>query len=311
MKHEIVPSVFGYIDSIRINTPKRTKTEIIERAGVLDAREKASDWAWALTGGAYLLTVWCEDIRVHPENKRWYQIESFKHTKGNGEPLGRLQEPRAAFRIECLRDMYANKKEALAVLQVNATSAEQWSAGADSEVDFRVKDEAKWHVAICDEARDLLVLVRGDPGWVPSEIDIADDAPPAAESVPSEPTFAFPDQEHRDLVEASAVETVTAEYRRRGLRVEDVGHQNLGYDLKVFDGERESYHVEVKGTASSREGFFLTRNERKCSAQLPTWRLAIVTNALSDQNLQIYTAAGMEETFHFDALLWRCDPDSE
>jgi hypothetical protein len=311
MKHEIVPSVFAYVDGIRTNTPKRTKTEIIERAGVLDAKDKASDWAWALTGGAYLLTVWCEGIRVHPENGRWYYVESFTHSKGNGEPLGRLQAPRAAFRVECLRDMYANKKEALAVLQVNATSAQQWSAGADSEVDFRVKDEAKWHVAICDVVRGLLVLVRGNPGWAPGESDIADNAQPASESAPSEPTLVFPDQEHRDLVEAAAVETVTAEYRRRGLRVEDVGHQNLGYDLKVFNGERESYHVEVKGTASPREGFFLTRNERRCSSKLPTWRLAIVTNALSDPYLQIYTAAQMEEAFDFDALVWRCDPSPE
>lgn len=182
MKHEILLSVFAYVDGIRTNTPKRTKTEIIERAGVLDARDKASDWAWALTEGAYLLTVWCEGIRVHPESGRWFYVESFTHSKGNGEPLGKLQAPRATFRVECLRDMYANKKESLAVLQVNATSEEQWRAGADSEVDFRVKDEARWHVAVCDEARDLLVLVRGDPGWVPSECDIAADAPSAAES---------------------------------------------------------------------------------------------------------------------------------
>lgn len=152
--------------------------------------------------------------------------------------------------------------------------------------------------------------MRGEPGWVPSEGDIAD-RQAVPEGAPSEPTLVFPDQEHRDLVEAAAVEAVTAEYCRRGLRVEDVGHQNLGYDLKVFNGERESYHVEVKGTASSREGFFLTRNERRCSEKLPTWYLAIVTNALSDPYLQIYTAAQMEDAFDFDALVWRCDPSPE
>lgn len=308
MRHEIIPAVFAHVDGIRSLKPKRTKTEIIELAGVRDAREKAADWAWALAGDGYLLTIWCEGIRIHPETGRWYYVDSFSQRRRNGQARGPLQGPRADFRVECLRELNERKAQFTPVLQVNAVRAELLDQGEDSEVDFRVRDDAPWHVASANEGRDRLILVRGKPGWMPSEEDI-EGRNPADGEAKVEPKLAFPDQAHRDLVESIAIEVATAEYKKRGLVVNNVDRENRGYDLEVNTKEgRPAYHVEVKGTASSKEGFFLTRNERRRSAELPTWRLAIVTSALTTKDLEIYRAEEMEERFGFAPLVWRCDP---
>lgn len=313
MRNEIDPTVFAYVDDIRSRTPSRSKTEVLKLAGVRDAEDKRSEWAWELAGGGYLLSIWCEGVRVHAGTGSWYYVDTLdtEHRR-SGAPLGPLQAPRARFRIDCLKRLHSAKMDFLAVLQVNRISEAQLELGADSEVDFRVKDGERWHVAICDDEKNLLVLVRGKAGWIPSSEDL--DAASSQKDRPAlggEPKLVFPDQAHRDLVEAAAMEHATKEYTRRGLRVEDVSSQNRGYDLEVFDqGGRAVYHVEVKGTSLPVEGFYLTRNERKCSASLNTWRLVVVTSALTEPDLQVYTAKEMEERFAFEPLVWRCDPAS-
>jgi hypothetical protein len=110
-------------------------------------------------------------------------------------------------------------------------------------------------------------------------------------------------------VEKAAIEKVTEWFEGQRFKVRDVSPDNLGYDLVVSDATgRAVRHVEVKGTSSVTEGFFLTRNERKCSVALATWRLAVVTSALDDPDLKIYSAEDMEDTFRFEPLAWRCDP---
>ena len=102
---------------------------------------------------------------------------------------------------------------------------------------------------------------------------------------------------------------MTAHFEGMGLRVHDVSDQNLGYDIEVTDAHGVSMHkVEVKGTSAQTPGFFLTRNERACSVRESTWRLAVVTDALGSAKHQTYTPKDMEESFEFDALVWRCDP---
>jgi hypothetical protein len=94
-----------------------------------------------------------------------------------------------------------------------------------------------------------------------------------------------------------------------GLRVHDASDLNLGYDLEVTDAHGVSVHkVEVKGTSAQTPGSFLTRNERACSMREPTWRLAVVTDALGLAKSRVYTPKDMEELFEFDALVWRLRP---
>lgn len=104
------------------------------------------------------------------------------------------------------------------------------------------------------------------------------------------------------------MEHMRAFYEAQELVVDDVSDDNLGYDLLVKDAASAPVHrVEVKGTSLLAEGFFISRNERRCAVREPTWRLAVVTNALTAPAESIYSASEMEALFSFDPLVWRCD----
>lgn len=114
----------------------------------------------------------------------------------------------------------------------------------------------------------------------------------------------FPDQEMKKKIEISAVHFVTSYYENLGFRISDRQKDNCGYDLLV-EKSKETLKIEVKGTSLSEQHFFLSRNERSKSAD-PLWRLAIVINALSNPELEIFNTAQMEYRFYFDALMWEC-----
>jgi hypothetical protein len=333
MQNEVNPRVLEVVERIRTSTPRRGITEVIERIGVRDARDKRSDYAWALTGGGFLLTVWSEFTYVHEANKRWFCVESLdtKRTRlGSGE-RGPLQQARAEFRVSCLRTMFTTKQDCSAVLQINRLSITQLEKNANAEVSVRVKDDERWHVAAWDEARNRAILVRGPRGWAPTTVEVDEyltrlpmdstfntqmhrgapaneaPAPPVSPPAPPEPRLAFADQAHRDEVEAAAVAHMTSVYRQQGLVVRDVSKENLGYDLRVDDAEGATVHLtEVKGTSMLAEGFFISRNERRCAGREPTWCLAVVTNALTAPSERTYSAAQMEDLFSFEPLVWRC-----
>lgn len=101
---------------------------------------------------------------------------------------------------------------------------------------------------------------------------------------------------------------MTTFYEVQGLVVHDVSDKNLGYDLRVEDAESIPRHlVEVKGTSLPTEGFFISRNERRCAVREPAWCLAVVTSALTAPAERIYSASELEELFSFEPLAWRCD----
>ena len=120
--------------------------------------------------------------------------------------------------------------------------------------------------------------------------------------------FKFPDQDHRDLVEAKSMEIMMDLFVKEGLNPQDVSNLNLGYDIDVLaDNGLSVYHVEVKGTASDAPGFFLTRNEWSSAETDPLWELAVVTNALTECQVDRYTHKEVERYFGFEPLVWRCD----
>lgn len=114
----------------------------------------------------------------------------------------------------------------------------------------------------------------------------------------------LPDTETRKKVEMAAINFVRTHYSDAGYCVTDRQQENCGYDLLV-ENERETLKIEVKGTSSIDKHFFLSRNERSKSAD-PLWRLAIVTNALSNPDLEVLNTKQMESMFNFDALCWEC-----
>jgi hypothetical protein len=133
---------------------------------------------------------------------------------------------------------------------------------------------------------------------------------PDPESDPIDPLTSFGSPEHRRKVEKAAEEAVVAEYAKRGYAPDDVTKKNLGYDY-VFTKGRSIELVEVKGTAAGNERFFLTRREFDFR-QNRAWRIAIVTNALSEQRkVAIYDLREFERRFALEPLVYIGKPEDE
>lgn len=104
----------------------------------------------------------------------------------------------------------------------------------------------------------------------------------------------------RAAVEAAAIETVTQEYRARRWKVRDVSRDCLGWDLTCSAPTGAVEHVEVKGVSGTAPTVLLTRNEARAANEDPTWRLAVVTSALTTPRIQIVdgtTAIARSQSF--------------
>lgn len=112
----------------------------------------------------------------------------------------------------------------------------------------------------------------------------------------------IPDTETKKKIELSAIKVVCNYYSE--YNITDRQKDNCGYDLYI-EKNGQVLKVEVKGTSSVQQRFFLSRNESAKSAD-PLWRLAIVTESLSTPSLEIFTEKEMREKFNFDALCWEC-----
>lgn len=339
MQNEVNPVVFKVVDDIRASSPKLGITEVIQRMGVGEASEHRADYVWTLPGGGYLLTIWSEFVHVHA-NGRWFYVETLDtKTRLGGGARSPLQQQRAEARVAALLQMHGRPQDCAAVLQINRVPIAELEQNKNAEVGVRVKDRERWHVARWDADRDRAILVRGAAGWAPTDAEVdehlarrrmhgvlnvqvvnAPSDPPASPEparppppAPPEPRLWFTDQVHRDAVEAASMAHMTVFYEAQGLVVHDVSDDNLGYDLRVEDTDGMPLHlVEVKGSSMPAEGFFISRNERRCAARERTWYLAIVTSALTAPAERVYSGSEMEELFSFEPLAWRCDvkPDS-
>lgn len=317
MEEEVDPIVFAVVERIRLSSPRRGVTEVIEKLGVRDPRSPSVkfEYAWRLGGGGHLVTIWAEDIRVDAKTGRLSYLDSFDVTYRRGGKVKRTekQKERAERRLAILKNLYDSRAPAVAVLQINKIAIEDLEKSENAQVAVRVKDEESWHVAKWDEQKRHAVLVRGERGWMPDAEDFngrlkGEGGSESLQPSDSEaPRMVFPDQEHRDRVEAAAINEVTHHFQMLGFAVNDVGVENRGYDLEALASDgRPSAHIEVKGTSMTTPSFFLTRNEFRSAKSLKTWRLAIVTSTLDAPSIRILTASEMIDQFGFDALAWRC-----
>lgn len=121
---------------------------------------------------------------------------------------------------------------------------------------------------------------------------------PDPELDPVDPLKGFGTPEHRKKVEKAAENAVIALYKGKGYKCTNMTKIKCGYDFLFAKGSR-SVHVEVKGTSGETAGFFLTRNEHDAGYESdPAWRLAMVTQALSDKPLvQIFDAKELRKAF--------------
>lgn len=114
----------------------------------------------------------------------------------------------------------------------------------------------------------------------------------------------FGDPERNRMVETAAVSKVTAHYRKQGWRVLDVSSEKRGYDLECIKG-RVTQHVEVKGVTGDRQAVMLTENERHQAKEDRAFVLAVVTSALSEPNLHMYSAEDMFSQFEITPMIHR------
>jgi len=123
-----------------------------------------------------------------------------------------------------------------------------------------------------------------------------------------DPFSSFGTAEHRRQVEKAAVELVTRHFSGKGYIVESHENLNCGYDLYAKNEKQSKIlEIEVKGTASTEENFFLTRNEHYyMNAGTRDWRLVLVTDALNNPVLRVYTAKQIRKRFLMEPLAWKC-----
>ena len=171
------------------------------------------------------------------------------------------------------------------------------------------------------EERSLLIAKgKGLPGqagcWYPSDSESPDAArflrqarkllaahgsPPVGSTPPEEAAAGpqgggftnNPDAENNRLVEAAATNIVERHYIAKGLHTKHVPTENKGWDLEVYeDATRRKllYCVEIKGVTGPEANVMLTPNERSKmeehrGGEAPTYRLAIVTSARSNEHV--------------------------
>ncbi len=281
MDKEVDPAVLGIINEKRLMGEKRTPVDIIARMGVFDAREKAGDLAWLATGDSLnvIATLWAELVNVSASG-RWFYIESLNPLlRIGGGDRSALQAQRAKDRHGLLKRAHDADRGVRVVLQTNRVPVLDMESDKTAKVSVRVPDDEEWHIADWDADRQLAILVRGAPGWLPSGEELqaararAAIAEPAPEEVLAGP--ASPEELH-----AAAMEHLTKHFAGYGYKAENVTAQGLGYDIEVSDKKGKTLlKIAVKGTKSGAPGFQLSSAERACAKAGDPWRLAVVSDA--------------------------------
>jgi hypothetical protein len=155
--------------------------------------------------------------------------------------------------------------------------------------------------------RPSIVYVRGtdhDDAWRKELATLAEQLIKTAKQGEAPPRLTFPDQAHRKKVEVAAIEAAIKYLEGMKYRVTDRQNDNCGYDLLAKrDQPPEEVHVEVKGTSSKTQRFFMSRNEKQYMSY-PKWRLLIVTEALGTPQVTMMTKKEVNETFEFNAFAW-------
>lgn len=105
--------------------------------------------------------------------------------------------------------------------------------------------------------------------------------------------------------EKAAVNFVTRRLCNAGYTVKSRERVICGYDLHAQRGNEE-LHVEVKGCKSADARFFISRTEINASVRDPSWRLALVTGAGTDnpECTRLMTGNAMRRRFTLSPTAW-------
>lgn len=156
------------------------------------------------------------------------------------------------------------------------------------------------------------IAVRGDgksESWRKKLAELADSltSTRATKTIrtPSRATIVFPDPEHRRRVEHAAIAAAKRWLKQHEYAWTSTQHLLCGYDLLGrHRATGAQLHVEVKGTSTETDYFYITQNEWLHSDS-PFWRLALVTNALASPQTTILTREQIDFRFSLEPLAYR------
>lgn len=117
----------------------------------------------------------------------------------------------------------------------------------------------------------------------------------------------YASSEHRRRVEKAAEEIARIHYKK-DYEITDVTKLNIGYDFRLRrkDGVGADIHLEIKGTASSKPAFFISRNEMASLKSDKNFQLFLAMNVLSSEpRTEIYQPKQLSDSFKFEALSFR------
>lgn len=137
-----------------------------------------------------------------------------------------------------------------------------------------------------EEAATLLRVCGVRTATSPSDSDDAAAASGAGFGIPAS----------NRQVERAAVAIVTDYYESRGWRVRSVEDEHIGYDLNCLRHGQE-HHVEVKGVSGSTLAFLMTTGELERAKSDSDFYLAIVTRALSEPRISIWSGNELLDQF--------------
>ncbi len=130
--------------------------------------------------------------------------------------------------------------------------------------------------------------------------------PPDPELDAADPMKGFGTPAQRKMVEQAAEKAVIKYYESKGYSHRRVTDLPCGHDFRFTKG-KTTLNVEVKGTSSPNPQFYLTRNEHdKGLMSDQFWRLAMVTNALSDElrRVTIYSSEELDKVFDLEPYVY-------
>ena len=109
-------------------------------------------------------------------------------------------------------------------------------------------------------------------------------------------------------VELAAVRVVRQWLTKQKYSVKSRESEACGYDLLGRKAGAKSLHVEVKGASGTLPRFFLTTNEFEAATEDPSWRLALVTRALRNPRLALYSVSDVKRLFEMWPMAWQFLP---
>ena len=115
--------------------------------------------------------------------------------------------------------------------------------------------------------------------------------------------YGYASAERRTKIEEAAIKYVKIKFGRT-YEVKDRQSDKCGYDLLLIHKKtKEELHVEVKGTSQEFPRFFITKNEYEYMPH-PSWRIAIVSNALKEPRLELLDKCLLERRFRVEPIQW-------